>query len=78
MAEAKRKIEEETKALDSPMFIVEDVQDEPKKQEYLIDEDIEKIELYIAKDALLSSNHVLIQIVHSPKPSMTPSSPTSM
>ena len=51
MVDAEKKIKE-TKALDSPTFIVEDIPNEPTKQEYLTDGDVKKIALKVEKDAL--------------------------
>ena len=78
MGKAERKIEEQPKAPDSPMFTVEDVQEEFEKREYLIEEDIRKIELKFAKSALPIGSPILIQIGDSPKAASTPSSPASV
>ena len=77
MKEAKKESKEITKAPDSPLFIVEDVADEPTQKEHLIDEDRKRIAKEVAKDALLLGSLVLIQIEDSPIVGKVTQNPTS-
>ena len=62
MTKVEKVTQEETKALDSPTFTIEDIPNELAKQEYQIDENVKKIASDAIKDALFIGSHVLIQI----------------
>ena len=63
--EVKKIIEEVSKALDSPLFIVEDATNEPTQKEHLTDEDLLKIALEVENDALFIGDPKLIKVEES-------------